>query len=1136
VGENATTSSVFGSYQVQLGVTDGATFTLLAEDDNSLAPVNEFLTSTVQYTAAVDDVNLGLNLAIRLVGNVVGGINNQVLFDDVRLDYSENALALVAETVTDSWDDPDSLPTDCPGAHPDDHLIVGGPAGPVGKCYDGLRNFNQARPAVFDGGYAFNDIPAGVYVVEVVPPQGYELMKEEDVNVSFGDAYATPPLPMPGGADIPVLPGPAMVAEAMGPEPGLAQPPCVGELRVVPDEMSLFPVVNAEAPFRGALRPLCDRKRVILSDRGQAAADFTLHTDAPIAAHYTGMVLDDVAQEFNSLSPQFGEKWAPPFVPVSIRDYNGREISRVYSDQWGRINGLMPSTFTAFMPSPSGFSPAMHMTCMNDPGPIEDTRPGSSTLGEMIVDPEFNSMYSNFCYTFQYMPGTTTYLDTPVLPVAAFASGYNPADCALDTGTPMIHQVDGTGIGPLVAAGGTLTITSLGASITVPNPAYEGPPGVQLPGADPIASEKTIQRDFGFGDAQGLGSVTIGDIPLTITSWSADTIIAELINPDDLTVVADTGQLVVTRDNGNSTEHSVTVTVGTETPIRVTGPGAPGVYPGPIQAAIDGATAGDLILVEPGAYNESVIMWKPVRLQGAGAGSTIINAVKRPTESLKFWREKMDCVFGIGPGGCTDEVDALPNQDDGAAGYEVSEGATITVVGVFTPQKGSKPANSFQTSVSRIDGFSVTGGTVGGGILVNSNAHKLEIANNHVFSNSGSYHGGIRIGEPFLQLPDPTVGQSNQLKTYAFNTGVKIHNNAITQNGGLGGAGGGLSITSGSDSYRVTDNFVCGNFTTGDGGGIGHLGLSDGGHITDNRIILNQSFNQATTVSGGGVFIAGEPVVVEFVELDNPDALGQGSGTVLVDGNRIQSNHAAAGHGGGIRTQFVNGREVDQSRKNNGDLNPAKWYRINLDGNTIVNNVAGWSGAGVSLQDTARSTVGNNTIARNDSTATVGGLITLNVSTNQPAGISTEPHSTALEALMIEAGDPVFSNPDMTAGNILFENRSFHYDATGTDPELIPHFSQTSVGECFTTDVTYWDLEFPIPGGTSAPTPASSIDPGFIKPYCNGGRTLRTVNPGPYFPLPALDEGGNAWIDVRFGPLTGTWPEGSGPWSYVVTP
>jgi len=60
------------------------------------------------------------------------------------------ALALIQETETDNWDE--SLPTGCPGADPTDALITGGN---LDKCYDGLRNFNQARPAVFDGGYAF---------------------------------------------------------------------------------------------------------------------------------------------------------------------------------------------------------------------------------------------------------------------------------------------------------------------------------------------------------------------------------------------------------------------------------------------------------------------------------------------------------------------------------------------------------------------------------------------------------------------------------------------------------------------------------------------------------------------------------------------------------------------------------------------------------------------------------------------------------------------------------------------------------------------------------------------------------------------------------------------------------------------
>ena len=40
-------------------------------------------------------------------------------------------------------------------------------------------------------------------------------------------------------------------------------------------------------------------------------------------------------------------------------------------------------------------------------------------------------------------------------------------------------------------------------------------------------------------------------------------------------------------------------------------------------------------------------------------------------------------------------------------------------------------------------------------------------------------------------------------------------------------------------------------------------------------------------------------------------------------------------------------------------------------------------------------------------------------------------------------------------------------------------------------------------------------DPALVDQYCNGAR----AGAGPMFALPALDEGGNAWIEVRFGPL-----------------
>jgi len=59
-----------------------------------------------------------------------------------------------------------------------------------------------------------------------------------------------------------------------------------------------------------------------------------------------------------------------------------------------------------------------------------------------------------------------------------------------------------------------------------------------------------------------------------------------------------------------------------------------------------------------------------------------------------------------------------------------------------------------------------------------------------------------------------------------YDTNVNIHHNKITNNGtveannGLAGGGGGLSICSGTDNYKVNYNFICGNFSQGDGGGL----------------------------------------------------------------------------------------------------------------------------------------------------------------------------------------------------------------------------------------------------------------------------------------------------------------------------
>ncbi len=997
-------------------------------------------------------------------------------------------------TTTDSWDD--SVPTGCQGEAFAAH-------GVPTDCFDGLRNFNQVRPGVFDGGFAFGTpagkptIPKGTYIVEAVAPPGYEHVKEEDKNVDFGDSYT--------------------------PKTMLVPVPCVGDPHVLQPELALFPGVPNplyDPSNPGKTTPLCDRKQVAVSDGLNAAANFFLFTEVPVAAHIVGFILDDTANEFDPTAPNFGEKYAPPWLPVSVRDWTGREINRVYSDEWGSYNALAPSTYTVNVPDPSGISPNMLTTCMNDPGPILDRRTDSPTFGQMIEDPYFNRQYSQFCYTFQYIPGKTTYLDTPVVPVAAFAGpGQFPLDCDFTNGTPGIFSVSGPTGGPYVSVANNtqlLTITSLG-EVAVPNPEYDGPNGTK---------PKTIMRDFGFGPdvlVNGVrqGKVTINGVPLTITTWTNGTISARV--PSGVA----TGELAVIRgDNSKTTTVGVTVTVGGTPPLQV----APGSK---IQPVIDAAPAGSLVLVPPGTYNELVVMWKPIRLQGWGAGSTFINAAKSPAEKVQQWRDKVQGIVASGA------VDLLPGQPTGAGfpepallGTEEGPGVIVLSRNRNTNQGGFGLVGGRPNA--RIDGVTISGGDTGGGIFVNGYARYLEIANNRIVSNNGTYGGGIRIGHPLLTV------ETNQGIVYADgdNDNISIHNNQIAQNGGLGAAGGGITLSTGTDGYGITGNFICGNFSMGDGGGIGHLGRSNNGVIQDNAILFNQSFNQGQGVSGGGIVIAGAP------GLAGPGSLSPGSGTVTINRNLIQGNLSGAGDGGGIRTQFVNGLDVSGTANQ-----PANWFGVNIFNNMIVNNVAGLAGGAISMQDTVKINIVNNTIANNDSTATAGEAFTPgnpDLSNPQPAGVVARAHTTALynaigNSVPARPYKVLFSNPDLR-NNIIWHNRSFYFTVDNTvDPPfygLFPDLTQPGAQPVYsdlavlgTPTPASLNPRFCLLTNTAGYPPANSnisAPPMFMAEYLNGARNMiqQAEIVTAIQAQPAFDEGGN-FIDVRFGPLTQTKPDGS---------
>jgi len=1000
----------------------------------------------------IDDLNASGGVDLSDVDNYpFGNFPGPEDFDYHPADPAFNQGDALRVTHTDSWDD--NKPTGCQG-DPFVATDANGNSQAV-DCYDGLRVFNQVRPAVFDGGYAFFGLNPDYYIVATGDHRVYETLKEEDKNVTLGDGFIAPNLLPP---------------ECLGTAANL------GVAHSVPAQYSLFD--DGTAPLHaGQVTAVCNMKKVILADAKNAAADFFMFTQVPIAGHGVGFILDDASNEFDPNSPQKGEKYSPPFTPVSIRDWKGHEIGRTYSDRWGRFTVLVPGTYTANVPSSSGVAPSMITTCMNDPGPIPDP----NDPAKMITDPFYKPQYSQFCYTLQYMPGATTYLDTPVVPVAAFAGPDQFAlDCNYRTGTPIIQNAYGPAVaGPYVAnPGDVLTVTSVG-TISVANPLYDGTSN----------TTQTVLRDYGFG--ANPGTVTFNGVAANVTGWSDISITVE--------VPAGGGQMMITRADGGETQTGLFVTQG----------GGAFTVNTTIQAAIDAASDGDLIIVPQGTYNEMVIMDKAIRLQGSGAG-TIITAANRPANKLENWYAHIE--------NNPTNFDLLPGQGLGFGFPEPTTLFTESGTGIIALGKAS---GNFGANTTRIDGFSISGADNGAGIIANGYADNLQITNNRVMNNYGVYGGGIRVGHPLLT-------------NNGVNTGIKVDHNFVAANGTTNGEGGGISMYWGSDNYQVTNNWICGNFSGDNGGGVGHYGVSNGGVIAHNKILFNQSFQQSFAVAGGGVFVGGVAAAAGGVT--------DGTGNVVIDSNLIQGNNAGAGNGGAIALAMVNGTDIQSFNPNqSGSYND--WYQVDITNNMIVNNVTGYKGA-ISLQDALKVNILHNTIAHNDSTATTGDAITVInggvTSTASSAGVASMAHSLSLSTYIqgVNGGSGncsgninvnnakhfrcyygYFSNANM-ANNILFENRAYQYSLNDTGATPVSTLTFDSY-----IDITADASSVPAGGITSLTSTTSLFTggtPAFIEPYFNQAPGVTIQQPEASTTLiatPAFDEGGN-YITVRFGPLT----------------
>ncbi|MGE5486126.1 MAG: IPT/TIG domain-containing protein [Ignavibacteriales bacterium] len=763
---------------------------------------------------------------------------------------------LINTTTTDAW----THPTGC--TDPEGNLVA---------CLEVPGVSNQIRPGTFDGGYAFETyfspyygapgateapLAPGVYVVEVVPPAGYRILDEYSINTAHGDEFA----PVPAGGAGVLSGGNALRAKASrnsrDRQPGFG----IGSSSGASQRSQGTPGPSAKmAPppyYPIGSPPYYDPSRKVVAVRPglNAAADFFIYTDVPVPGRIVGFLLDDVNIETDPNFIYYGEKRGIPDTPVGIRDFTGRLITTVHSDINGIFEVLLPSTYTRNIPSPSGVAPGMYQVVGNDPGD-----PGNPNA-------HYNANYQTLKLVFDVWPGKTTYADVALFPITAFvarpgAQFSQPPACDTPADVPEIASVDRVFVEPA------------------------GPRTVTISGR-------------GFGGAPG--TVTLDDVVVYATAWTDTT-----IQFDVPSLPGGPKQLLVTSSTGKTSPTGITMHVlgsgYNPQVITVPSPSHP-----TIQSAVDAAGDGTLIVVSPGTYYESPILYKNVKLQGRGAGSTIIDG-RFFLSYVEEWLDRLGAIDFDGP--------ELTPADQVK---EITRGQVVTVVA---------KAGSFNPGFSpQLDGFTITGarGEDGGGIYANAHCRYLQVSNNVVRSNGGGFGGGITVGKAY-------VGDN-------YNTDIRIHHNRIANNGGISLAGG-IGIFNGAHRYEIDHNHICGNYSAEYGGGISHFGFSDGGNIHHNCILFNASFDE-----GAGVFVGGEQPVP-------PAILTAGAGGVTISHNFIAGN-VANDDGGGIRL-----------------LQPLNSH-INVYNNFIVNNVSTDLGGGIALDDASNVAIYNNTIAKNITTAT----------------------------------------------------------------------------------------------------------------------------------------------------------------------
>jgi hypothetical protein len=296
---------------------------------------------------------------------------------------------------------------------------------------------------------------------------------------------------------------------------------------------------------------------------------------------------------------------------------------------------------------------------------------------------------------------------------------------------------------------------------------------------------------------------------------------------------------------------------------------------------------GGTVMVGAGTYVENVTIGKDLTLQGAGAGSTIVD------------------------GGASSRVIYVSvNADVTITGVTIRNGAGFAGAGLYVASH-----NVLTLTNSTVSGNTSCNGCSGAGLYMESDVPAVisgcTFANNTTGNNADA--GAIRSWNSKLAITGSTftgneaAGRGGAINHGGISGSLLIVDSVFSNNTVSGTAPAGGAIWHDSSTMVISNTTILNNSTNGDGGAIA---LSGGRASIYGSLIANNSAVDSDSCYGGAIYNFGSLLLIEDSVLRGNWVSGTGStgGAIFGDGpvtlNRSTvSGNSASYTSGGIHSQ-----------------------------------------------------------------------------------------------------------------------------------------------------------------------------------------------------------------------------------------